>query len=57
MKALIGMALALTLSAHAQTTTSSMETTGLTQVWDKTFPQSEKVAHEKVTFRNRFGIT
>ena len=57
MKALIGMALALTLSAHAQTTTSSMEITGLTQVWDKTFPQSEKVAHEKVTFRNRFGIT
>lgn len=26
-------------------------------MWDKTFPQSEKVAHEKVTFRNRFGIT
>ena len=25
--------------------------------WDKTFPQSEKVDHEKVTFINRYGIT
>lgn len=58
MKALVMIALALSLGAKAQTTTGSMETTtGLTQVWDKTFPQSEKVAHEKVTFRNRFGIT
>ena len=29
----------------------------LTQEWDKTFPQSEKVDHRKVTFRNRYGIT
>ena len=29
----------------------------LTQTWDKTFPQSEKVTHKKVTFRNRYGIT
>ena len=28
-----------------------------TQVWDKTFPKSDKVEHAKVTFRNRFGIT
>lgn len=25
--------------------------------WDKVFPKSEKVSHEKVTFFNRFGIT
>ncbi len=25
--------------------------------WDKTFPQSEKVNHRKVTFHNRYGIT
>jgi fermentation-respiration switch protein FrsA (DUF1100 family) len=25
--------------------------------WDKTFPQSSRVAHRKVTFKNRFGIT
>lgn len=29
----------------------------LTQDWDKTFPQSDKVRHEKVTFHNRYGIT
>ncbi|MGM9841960.1 MAG: alpha/beta hydrolase [Candidatus Limisoma sp.] len=29
----------------------------LVQEWDKTFPRSEKVHHEKVTFLNRFGIT
>ncbi len=25
--------------------------------WDKTFEKSDKVLHEKVTFRNRYGIT
>lgn len=25
--------------------------------WDKTFPKSDKVDHEKVTFHNRYGIT
>ncbi len=29
----------------------------LTQEWDKTFPQSDKVVHKKVTFHNRYGIT
>ncbi|MDV5171591.1 alpha/beta hydrolase [Photobacterium rosenbergii] len=29
----------------------------LTQEWDKTFPQSDKVQHQKVTFKNRYGIT
>ena len=29
----------------------------LTQEWDKTFPLSDKVNHQKVTFRNRYGIT
>ncbi len=29
----------------------------LTQEWDKTFPQSAKVEHRKVTFANRYGIT
>lgn len=29
----------------------------LTDVWDKTFPQSNKVAHRKVTFHNRYGVT
>ena len=29
----------------------------LTQEWDKTFPQSDKVDHCKITFHNRYGIT
>ena len=29
----------------------------MTNEWDKVFPQSEKVSHEKVTFHNRYGIT
>ncbi|MBR4199751.1 MAG: alpha/beta hydrolase, partial [Oscillospiraceae bacterium] len=29
----------------------------LTQEWDKTFPQSDKADHKKVTFHNRYGIT
>ncbi len=29
----------------------------LTQEWDKVFPQSDKVDHKKVTFKNRYGIT
>lgn len=35
----------------------TMETLNLTQEWDKTFPQSDKVNHRKVTFHNRYGIT
>lgn len=34
-----------------------MEQLNLRQEWDKTFPQSEKVDHCKVTFHNRYGIT
>lgn len=30
---------------------------GLVQTWDKTFPKSDKVDHQKVTFKNRYGIT
>ncbi len=29
----------------------------LTQKWDKTFPRSNMVDHQKVTFKNRYGIT
>ena len=29
----------------------------LTEEWNKTFPQSAKVDHRKVTFHNRYGIT
>ena len=29
----------------------------LASEWDKTFPESDKVTHRKVTFHNRYGIT
>ena len=40
-----------------QTNKNDMENLNLTNEWDKTFPQSDKVKHSKVTFRNRYGIT
>ena len=33
------------------------EALNMTQEWDKVFPKSDKVGHEKVTFVNRYGIT
>ena len=33
------------------------EKLNLTKEWDKTFAQSDKVTHSKVTFHNRYGIT
>lgn len=51
-----------TWAAASYTTTNdknneNMETLNLTREWDKTFPLSDKVNHDKVTFTNRFGIT
>lgn len=39
-----------------ETENNDMENLKLTQMWDKKFPQSDKVNHRKVTFKNRFGI-
>ena len=54
MRKLIILALAAISFAACTKTNNSMQ---LTQEWDKVFPKSEKVSHEKVTFVNRFGIT
>lgn len=35
----------------------NMAELNLTKQWDKKFPQSDKVNHRKVTFKNRYGIT
>ncbi|MCQ2281821.1 MAG: alpha/beta hydrolase [Bacteroidales bacterium] len=46
---------ALLLMASCQTkNTSDMQTS---QQWDKVFPLSEKVSHQKVEFKNQYGIT
>ena len=51
------MGITLTACTNKQTTNEDMNTTlQLTQEWDKVFPKSDKVTHEKVTFKNRFGI-
>lgn len=42
---------------NTNTSLAPLEQLQLTQEWDKTFPQSDKVDHHKVTFVNRYGIT
>jgi uncharacterized protein len=54
------LATAPLVAAHAAAATPqnrSNTNMALTTRWDKTFPPSSQVAHRKVTFRNRFGIT
>ncbi|SFN56416.1 hypothetical protein SAMN05660284_01773 [Formivibrio citricus] len=43
--------------AQTNSTATGGNTLRLTQEWDKTFPKSNKVGHQKVTFKNRYGIT
>lgn len=57
---LAGLAAALggqTALAQPPSATSGSGGLRLTQEWDKVFPKSEKVDHQKVTFKNRYGIT
>lgn len=61
LKTAAAAAVALTLSAPALADVSitpmkGVQTMQLTQEWDKIFPQSNKVEHHKVTFKNRYGI-
>lgn len=35
----------------------TIDASKLSNAWDKTFPEDQRVAHQKVTFHNRFGIT
>ena len=53
------MSITLTACNENKQTTNEKDmntTLTLTQEWDKVFPQSDKVDHKKVTFKNRFGI-
>ncbi len=47
---------ALMLLACKSNTYNNMSSLTLTEEWDKTFPQSDRVNHSKVTFHNRYGI-
>lgn len=54
---LLGAALTgVSTLSHAQITNPTEPVSMVTQ-WDKTFTQSDKVDHRKVTFKNRYGIT
>ena len=44
-------------NGNAVKSNDDMETLELTTEWDKVFPQSDRVEHDKITFRNRFGVT
>ena len=60
MKSTLAAALALSLAAQAEVSLTPMkgtQTMQLSQEWDKIFPQSNKVEHHKVLFKNRYGIT
>lgn len=46
-----------TLPQNATAIEVPAQTIQLTQEWDKIFPQSDKVDHRKVTFKNRYGLT
>ncbi|MNG89810.1 Alpha/beta hydrolase family protein [compost metagenome] len=54
---LLGAALTgVSTMSHAQNTHPTEPVSMVTQ-WDKTFAQSDKVEHRKVSFKNRYGIT
>jgi fermentation-respiration switch protein FrsA (DUF1100 family) len=55
--ALVTLAVAATPGwANSQDRSGGATTMELTQEWDKTFPKSDRVTHQKVQFKNRFGI-
>lgn len=54
---LLGAALTgVSTMSHAQSVDPTAPVSMVTE-WDKTFAQSSKVDHRKVTFKNRYGIT
>lgn len=56
--AIFVFAIAMIACTNAQKEGENMNNTlKLTQEWDKIFPKSDKVEHQKVTFKNRYDIT
>lgn len=52
-----GVAGLVTLAPLSIPTISSAKAPNMTQDWDKTFPRSNLVDHQKVSFKNRYGIS
>ena len=55
--AVLAFAAAQPAFAQSTATQPNGSTMQLTQTWDKVFPKSDRVDHQKVTFTNRYGIT
>ncbi len=54
---LLGGMLAGCTNKEQTKTEENMTTMNLVQEWDKVFPLSEKVNHQKVTFKTQYGLT
>lgn len=50
-------AAAAALAATSATLPAQAKAHAMTEQWDKVFPRSDKVAHRKITFKNRYGLT
>ena len=50
------LAFLITFIVAGAQSTKTMTQLKMTQEWDKVFPKSEKVDHEKVSFHNHFGL-
>jgi hypothetical protein len=53
---LTGMTFAV-LGAGPLFSISKSEAQNMSEDWDKVFPRSKNVDHQKITFKNRYGIT
>ncbi len=47
----------VTLASSSDAFAANEKTIKMTTKWDKVFPKSDKVDHQKVMFKNRYGIT
>ena len=55
-KIITALALLMNVIAAGAQNTKEMTQLKMTQEWDKVFPKSEKVNHEKISFHNHFGF-
>ncbi|MDO5620279.1 MAG: alpha/beta hydrolase [Paracoccus sp. (in: a-proteobacteria)] len=56
-RSLLQLTSATALMLGAPLTLSTAKAQTMTTEWDKVFPRSETVDHEKISFKNRYGIT
>ena len=52
-----GSSYAAQVPTPSKAPTETINAATLSHKWDKTFPENTKVAHQKITFHNRYGIT